>query len=141
MHRRYRPHHCELCAGPMTLLSEAQDDMHLNKKQLLEEQLKSIDYDVWHCPACLDTDTERYVAFLSPFQRCRKCRGQTFKETRTTVVPATYSSGGKDRIDGKCHFCKHKTSRIVRTPQKSNSSSSGGSSGSSGGSFGGGSSG
>lgn len=136
--RRYGPHTCEYCSGPMELLSETADDQHLNQVQRLEEKLGSVDYDVWHCPACLKTDTERYVAMFSSFKACPKCKAQTLKETRTTLVAATRSHGGKVRIDGKCYSCAHTTSRVEHTPRISSSS---GSSGGSGGSSGGGSSG
>ena len=136
--RRFRPRYCESCSGPMRLLSETEDDQHLNNVQQLEERLGSVDYDVWFCPACLSHDTDRYVAFFSSYKACPKCQAQTLRENRTTLVRATRSHGGKVRVDGHCKSCQHKTTRIEHTPRISSSS---GSSGSGGGSSGGGRSG
>lgn len=139
--RRYGPHRCESCSGPMRLLSEQDDDTHLTSVQQLEEKLGSVDYDVWYCPACLKTDTERYVAMFSAFKTCPKCHARTLKETRTVMVAATRSHGGKERYDGLCHSCSHKTSRIEHTARISSSSGSGSSGSGGGSSRGGGSSG
>lgn len=140
--RRYRPRSCTHCGGPQQLLSEQREDAHLNEVQQLEETLGSVDYDVWYCPACLKSDTERYVATFSAYRDCPKCRARTFKETRTTLVAATQSHGGKVRLDGRCESCQHTASRVENTPRLSSSSGSGSSGGgSSGGSSGGGRSG
>ncbi|MEZ5509787.1 MAG: TPM domain-containing protein [Gammaproteobacteria bacterium] len=140
--RRYRPRTCTHCGGPQQLLSEQREDSHLNAVQQLEEQLGSVDYDVWYCPACLKSDTERYVATFSAYRDCPKCRARTFKETRTTLVAATQSHGGKVRLDGRCESCQHTATRVENTPRLSSSSGSGSSGGgSSGGSSGGGRSG
>lgn len=140
--RRYRPRACAHCGGPQQLLSEQREDAHLNEVQQLEETLGSVDYDVWYCPACLKSDTERYVAALSAYHDCPKCRARTFKETSTTLVAATHSHGGKVRLDGRCESCQHTASRVENTPRLTSSSGSGRSGGgSSGGSSGGGRSG
>lgn len=143
LYRRYGPHPCEHCSGPMRLLSEAEDDQHLEKVQRLEETLGSVDYDVWYCPACLKSDTERYIVRFSGFADCPNCSARTLKETTIVLVAATRSHGGQNRIDGVCQSCSHKTSRIENTARISDSSSSsggsgGGSSGGGGGSSGGG---
>jgi uncharacterized protein len=137
--RRYRPRACEFCSGPLQLLGEAEDDKHLTQVQRLEERLGSVDYDVWYCPACLKTDTERYVALFSSYKECPKCKAHTFREIRMTLVAATRSHGGRVQIDGNCQSCKHKTTRVENTPRLSDSSGSGRSGG--GGSSGGGRSG
>ncbi|HVK99040.1 MAG TPA: TPM domain-containing protein [Dongiaceae bacterium] len=129
LYRRYGPHPCEFCSGPSRLLSEAEDDHHLNQVQRLEEKLGSVDYDVWYCPACLKGDTERYIARFSGFADCPNCSARTLKETTTILVPATRSHGGENRVDGVCQSCSHKTSRIEHTARISDSSSSGGSGG------------
>lgn len=136
--RRFRPRQCQSCSGPMHVLAEQDDDKHLNEVQRLEERLGSVDYDVWYCPACLKADTERYVATFTTYSRCPKCKAQTLQETVTTLVRATTSSTGSERVDTKCVSCAHTASEVRTTPRLSSSSSSGGSGG---GSSGGGSSG
>lgn len=131
--RRFGPRRCDKCGSPMRMLSEHEDDQQLTEVQRLEEQLGAVDYDVWHCPACLHSDTERYVALFSSFATCPKCSARTWKEEVTTLVSATTSSTGKERVDGRCLSCQHKSSKVRTTPRISESSGSGGgSSGSSG---------
>lgn len=135
---RYRPRSCPSCRTPMRLLSETEEDHHLDNTQQLEEKLRAVDYDVWYCPACLNTQTERYVAFNSGYRACVQCRAHTYSETTTTLVSATQSRGGKVRIDGLCKSCEHTTTRTQNTPRLSSTSGSGSGGG---GSFGGGGSG
>ena len=118
--------------------------------QLLEEQIGSVDYDVWICPACLNADSERYVKTFSRFQDCPRCKGRTFKEGPQEVIrAATTSHSGTARVEGRCVSCNHKRVRTVILPRIQESSGSGssgggfggGGGGGGGGSFGGGSSG
>jgi uncharacterized protein len=138
--RRYGPHKCEKCGGPMHLLSEQEDDKRLSKTQQIEEQLGSVDYDVWECPACMHHGVEAHTALATEYGECPECHALTLKEDVTTLVEATTSHGGSERIDAHCLACNHRFKTTRDTPRLSeSSSSSGGSSG--GGSSGGGSSG
>jgi uncharacterized protein len=153
-YRRFGPHGCSKCGTHLALLSELDDDPKLTSVQQLEEQIGSVDYDVWVCPACLNQDTERYIKTFSRFRECPKCRARTYEEDpQRTVRSATTISQGLAQIDGRCVACKYKTSRQVAlpviVPVSTSSGSSGGSmggggwsgGGGGGGSFGGGSSG
>ncbi|MGD9634907.1 MAG: YgcG family protein [Pirellulales bacterium] len=143
-YRRFGPHGCSKCGARLELLSEQEDDPKLQPVQRLEEQIGSVDYDVWFCPACLNADTERYVKHFSGFTDCPECHGRTFKEeSPVETVPATRISSGTARVDGRCVFCNHKSVRYIVLPQlpdpsTSNSSYSGSSGGGSFGGFGGG---
>jgi uncharacterized protein len=151
-YRRFGPHGCSKCGTHLELLSEQEDDPKLSSVQRLEEQIGSVDYDVWICRACLNGDTERYVKRFSGFQDCAACKARTFKsDPQEVLVPATRTSTGRARIEGRCISCNHKTVQNIvlpKLPQPSSSSgrSSGGRSfgggggGSGGGGFGGGSS-
>jgi len=146
-YRRYRPHHCSKCGSRLELLDEKADDEKLSPVQRLEEKLGAVDYDVWYCPACLNTDTEQYVGYFSGFQECPSCHARTFKEgPQRIVVAATTISGGLAEVEGECVSCNKKRRRTIVLPRITESSSSSGSSSSGGGggggsSFGGGSSG
>lgn len=137
---RFGPHGCSKCGSKLVLLPETEDNSKLTEVQKLEEQLGSVDYDVWFCPACLNSDTIQYVATFSSFVKCPNCQNMTAKETRTTVRSATRSSTGLARINGNCVHCKHTYVRNEVIPRIS-SSSGGSGGGGGGGSFGGGSSG
>lgn len=141
--RRYGPHKCKKCGGPMHLLSEDEDNKRLNKTQQLEEQLGSIDYDVWECPACMHHDIDAHTALATEYGECPECHALTLKEDVTTLVEATTHHGGSERIDAHCLACDHRFKTTRDTPRLSESSSSsgggsGGSSSGSGGSSGGG---
>jgi uncharacterized protein len=136
-YRRYGPHGCSKCGTQLELLSEQDDDPKLTSVQLLEEQIGSVDYDVWICPACLNQDTERYVKNFSGFADCPACNARTFKEDPpVTIQAATTISAGSAQIDGRCVSCNHKSVRMIVLPRIQQSTSSSGAS-SSGGSFGG----
>lgn len=143
-YRRFGPHGCSKCGAQLELLSEQDDDPKLLPVQRLEEEIGSVDYDVWFCHACLNQDTERYVKTFSRFKDCTECKGRTFKEDPAVeITPATRVSTGQSRVDGRCVFCNHKTVRyivlpILPDPSTSDSSFSGGGGGFGGGGGGGG---
>jgi uncharacterized protein len=138
---RFGPHGCPKCGGSMMLLDEAKDDERLNAVQQLEEQLGSVDYDVWFCPACLATDTDSYVKWFSGFSPCPKCRHRTFSEMRTVTLEPTQLQTGTARYAGHCASCRHSQTHEEIIPRVSSSSGSSFGGGGGGGSGGGGSSG
>jgi uncharacterized protein len=147
--RRYRnhPRTCAGCQGNMIKLDEKADDAYLSKAQLIEENIRSVDYDVWQCTACQNTEAWNYPNRSSRYKNCSYCGSQTsYLISRKTLRAATYSSSGQgEEIYGCVHCGKRKRStysiaRLERS-SSSGSSSGGSSSSSSGGSWGGGSSG
>ncbi len=148
---RYRnaPRFSKLNGKPMKLLTNYDEIEFLAEAQLLEEELKSILYDVWI------TEDESDIMFLEyegpngrKYSDCKECSYKTFgKISSLVLVAATYDHGGT-RIDKyECRNCNYKEEKEIETPQKSrpSESSSGSSfsssSSSSSSSFGGGSSG
>ena len=141
---RFRPRRCLHCNSMRERLSEQADDAHLTAGQKKEEQLASVDYDVWWCATCRDVLVLSYQAWFSGYSKCAKCGQVTAKSHSQTLVSATYDHGGTVEVTETCQFCNHvrsyqrHTARLTRTSSSSSSSSS--SSRSSGSSFGGGSS-
>lgn len=137
---RRRPRNCSECSNDMALLPEDRDDEHLEGGQILEEYLKSVDYDVWLCTYCDHLEINRYQKWFSRKSNCEACGYRTLITTSTTLVSATEYSSGTKRLDYNCKNCGHCDSETRSIPRLSSSSS--GSSYSSGGSssFGGGSS-
>ncbi len=131
---RRRPRLCQKCRSPMQRLDESADDQHLNAGERLEENLESVDYDIWLCPSCNTTEKLKYRAWFSSFGTCPHCGMRTLEETTQVLQEATYSHEGSRRISGECRHCHHRTERTESIPQKQRSESR--SSGSS--SFGGG---
>ncbi len=129
----------------MHKLSEEEDDMYLEKGQIAEEAVKSVDYDVWLTGEDDDVLIQKYKRWFSKYNACPKCKYKTYyKVYDRTVTPATYSSSGTGERKHKCTNCGHTKKTRYTIPKKTrNSSSSSGSSSYSGGSssWGGGSSG
>jgi uncharacterized protein len=121
---RRRPRRCDRCGSGMVRLDEARDDAHLSPAELKEESIESVDYDVWACQGCSGVTKLRYGAWFTRYAKCPKCGAKTKSDTTTTLVEATYSSGGRVRIDEHCEFCGYRHSYERTTPKKTRSSSS-----------------
>lgn len=132
--QRHKPRVCPIDGTTMRRLDEVQDDLHLDPGQLTEEQLKSVDYDVWLCPKCGHTTVEGYNALLGKYSPCRSCGHRTAESNSQTLQAATYTSEGLRQVDYHCLNCGDSWSETVTIPRKERSESS------SSGSFGGGSS-
>lgn len=141
---RVAPRFSKQTGAPMRLLDEQEDDAHLLPGQITEEEIGSVDYDVWIPDDDSDVLILRYDALFSKYQKCPSCGFRCYHHARTqTVKVATYSSAGKQRIVWDCKNCHYEKVTFKTIPKKTRSSS-GGSSWSSGGggsSWGGGSSG
>lgn len=129
---------------PMHRLTEQADDAHLLPGQITEEDIGSVDYDVWVPEDDSDVLILRYDKLFSKYNKCPSCGFKSYHHARTqTITPATYSSSGKKRIVWECKNCHYEKVTYKTIPKKTQSSSSGGFSGGGGGggSWGGGSSG
>ena len=137
---------CGECGTAMILLDEKKDDEFLLKSQLLEESIKSVDYDVWLCPSCHTHYALGYNSKFSKYKACSSCGTKaSFLQSDITKVAPTYDSTGIGEKTYKCMYCKRisieEYSIAQRTRSSGSGSSSGSSSSSSSGSSGGGSSG
>jgi uncharacterized protein len=147
--RKWRndPRLCPQCGKPMNKLDEITDDNYLQSIQRIEENIKSIDYDVWLCSGCSNKTIEKFRGNkYGLFTQCPHCNGITGKHIASKVIiHPTYSSTGQREISFNCIGCNKNFTRIEVIPRLERSSSSGSSSSSSsssgGSSFGGGSSG
>ncbi|MEO1140368.1 MAG: TPM domain-containing protein [Pseudomonadota bacterium] len=140
LYRRYLRYHARFCPidrTKMELLAEHWDDAHLKPGQLKEEELQSVDYDVWQCPKCEHRTIEAYKSWFSRYGACRSCGYRTLEGETEILEAATTSSTGRKRVSYSCLNCGDQYEVIKTIPKVSQSSysSSGGSS-----SFGGGSS-
>jgi uncharacterized protein len=141
---------CKSCNGEMKKLDEINDDNYLTKAQIVEEQISSVDYDVWQCQACQATEFWHFPNRFSKYSECPSCKAKAYyRASSRTVKSATYSSSGKGEETHECKACGKKTKSTYTIAQLTSSSSSSSSSGSSfsssssssGGSWGGGHSG
>ena len=141
------PRRCPNGHGFMKRLSEQADNAHLDAPSVLEEQLGSVDYDVWACARCDATKVVPHRKLFSGYHACPKCKRRTLKRSSRQLVAPSYSATGTREVTESCKNCGHSGRRRETIPMlvrsSSGSSSSGGWSGGGGGgsSFGGGSSG
>jgi len=148
--RAKRPPRCPNGHGPMQRLSHEAEGAKLSHEERLEEELKSVNYDVWVCGQCSESMVIPHNAWFTSYRRCDQCGRRTSLATSKTLIPATQLNEGLVEVTTDCRNCsahnvaRHMTPRLP-TPSSSSSDSSGfsssGSSGGGGSSFGGGSAG
>ena len=146
---RFRPRLCPKGHGKMRLLSEEEDDTEIAEGGRFEEQIKSVNYDVWRCQAvgCAERLVIPRKNWLSGYSDCPNCHRRALTSSTVTLVAATQMSTGLEETTTTCAFCKssratrHVTPVLPSPPPPSSPSSSssfgGSSSGGSGSSFGG----
>ena len=123
--RRYRPPGCPQGHGAMTRLDEQHDDARLAPEERIEEQLGSIDYDVWACARCDAVVVKPWTKWFSGYTRCDRCRRLTVKTTERTLRSATTMSEGLVEVTKRCGNCGAYDIRRHETPRLSTSTSSG----------------
>ncbi|MEJ8562247.1 TPM domain-containing protein [Yoonia sp. GPGPB17] len=103
--KRNRPRTCPNDGSRMRRYLEETEDDSLSPGQLMEEQLESVDYDVWYCDRCDHVTIEGYRAWFSRYGACRECNFRTVEGDSRVVRSATYSSTGLRETDYDCHHC------------------------------------
>jgi uncharacterized protein len=107
---------CQTCKIPMRLLSESEEDTHLNKKQQHEEEIRSVLYDVYHCSRCGSSKIVDKEISFSGFSRCVSCDTKAMTSGSKTITPATYKSGGLIEIFQRCSHCGFNQTNTQSTP-------------------------
>ena len=139
---RNKPRMCPNGHGKMRRLSESEDDARLDAGQRTEEEVHSVDYDVWVCDTCNAATVVQYNRWFTLYRACPQCKRRTLKTTEKVITSPTYTSTGKGQRTKSCKNCGFNKVEEYTIARKTVSSSGGGSSGGGGGggSFGGGSS-
>ncbi len=140
---RHTPMACPRCDTTMRLLSEREEDDFLASGQIAEENVKSVDYDVWHCDNCQNTCVLPYLSAITPYQTCPQCGARTYKlDSDVVMIAATTTHAGQGQKTFRCQHCHYekKMPYIIPRRQQNVVIVGGGSRGgfSGGGSFGGG---
>lgn len=111
---RYTPRISPKSGKAMKLLSEDEEDVYLDEGMQAEENVFSVDYDVW-----IDEDTgytkiEKYSGHLHAL-RCPECNYQTFKVVREEILesPSDTKEGQLMKFF-KCDYCEHKERKSFR---------------------------
>lgn len=102
---RYTPRVNPETGSKMRLLSEDEEDVHLDEGMIAEEDVFSVDYDVWIDEATGYTKIEKYKGHLEALQ-CNNCGFYTMKVVREEIVePATAEKDGELIKHYECQYC------------------------------------
>jgi hypothetical protein len=103
---RYMPRINPKTGNKMRLLAEHEEDVHLDEGMKAEEDVFSIDYDVWVDEETKDVLVEKYQGHLQALQ-CGSCGFYTLKVVREEITqPATADSPGELIKHYECSYCK-----------------------------------
>jgi len=89
----------------MRLLSEDEEDVHLDEGMIAEENIFSVDYDVWIDEITGYTKIEKYPGHLQA-EKCDRCNMQTLKIEREEITKQpTENEDGEMIRHFKCTYC------------------------------------
>jgi len=105
---RYTAPVCGLCGIPMRVLSEQEEDAYLTQNQQAEENLHSVDYDVWLCPQCGAKRIFSYPdARSAQYKKCPACGSHAYRFVREVVIKSpTPLTDGRGAKIYRCDVCK-----------------------------------
>jgi len=102
---RYTPR-LSKTGNEMRLLSEEEEDVHLDEGMQAEENVFSIDYDVWVDELTGEVQIEKYLGYLEALE-CGSCGFRTLKLNKEEIISsATEESEGKLLKYYKCTYCE-----------------------------------
>ena len=112
-------HICPSCGAKMTKLAEDVDNQYLSAAQDMEERLNSVDYDVWKCPQCGETDVYSFVNDSSTYKECGYCHARALKLASTSVIKdSTSQQEGIGLRNYVCLNCKQHVSEKCTIAKK-----------------------
>lgn len=103
---RYTPR-ISKAGNKMKLLSEDEEDVHLNEGMQAEENIFSIDYDVWIDEKTEEVRIEKYQGHLISLQ-CNNCGFYTMRVQREEIVERAEDGSPKELLKHyQCSYCKN----------------------------------
>jgi hypothetical protein len=113
---RYKPR-VSPAGNQMKLLSEDEEDAYMDEGMIAEENVYSVDYDVWKDEKTGFIQIEKYSGHLHALQ-CPECNYQTFKVIREEVIKApTATEEGELLKHFQCGYCGYKAKKTVHLKQ------------------------
>jgi hypothetical protein len=104
---RYTPRINPKNGHKMRLLREDEEDVHLNEGMQAEENIFSIDYDVWVDETTSDVKIEKYRGHLIALQ-CKNCGFYTMKVLKEEIVERNEDGSPKELVKHyQCSYCKN----------------------------------
>jgi hypothetical protein len=111
---RYSPRKSPKTGKPMKLLSEEEEDVYLDEGMQAEENVFSVDYDVWIDEETGFTRIEKYAGHLVALQ-CPECSYQTLKVVKEEILESpTENEEGELMKFFKCDYCGYKERKAFR---------------------------
>jgi hypothetical protein len=111
---RYTPRKSPKTGKPMKLLSEEEEDVYLDEGMQAEENVFSVDYDVWIDEETGHTQIEKYAGHLVALQ-CPECSYQTLKVVKEEILESpTETEEGELMKFYKCDYCGYKERKAFR---------------------------
>ena len=111
---RYTPRVSPKTGKPMKLLSEDEEDVYLDEGMQAEENVFSVDYDVWIDEESGYTKIEKYAGHLIALQ-CPECNYQTLKVVKEEILESpTEVEEGELMKFYKCEYCGYKERKAFR---------------------------
>ncbi len=108
---RYKPRISPKTGKPMKLLSEEEEDVYLDEGMQAEEDIFSVDYDVWVDEETGYTKIEKYAGHLHALQ-CPECNYQTFRVHKEEILKApSTTEEGELMKHFECGYCGHKAKK------------------------------
>ena len=102
---RYTPRVKPETGNKMKLLSEEEEDAYLDEGMQAEENVFSIDYDVWIDESTGYTKIEKYKGHLSALQ-CDRCGFQTLRLSKEEIISEpTENEDGELLKEYTCTYC------------------------------------
>jgi len=103
---RYTPR-ISSAGNKMKLLTEEEEDVHLDEGMQAEENIFSIDYDVWMDEKTKEIKIEKYKGHLIALQ-CHNCGFYTMRVNREEIVERYPDGSPKELIKHyQCTYCKN----------------------------------
>lgn len=104
---RTKTRRCPNCNHKMKRLDEDEDNKYLTPAQDTEERLNSVDYDVWLCPRCGETDILPFVK-ATTYTTCSLCGAKACSLTNDRIImQASVARDGRGIKEYTCHNCRH----------------------------------
>jgi uncharacterized membrane protein YgcG len=96
---------CPHCRVPAQRLDGGAAAGYLDGGQRREQQMGSMRYTVWRCPACGQHEIQRREPRFGRREACPECSYQTLHVDRETLESPTSASEGKRRVQMDCAHC------------------------------------
>ena len=111
---RFQPRISPKSGKPMKLLSEDEEDVYLDEGMQAEENIFSIDYDVWIDEETGYTKIEKYSGHLHADQ-CPECSYQTMRVVKEEIIKSPgYDEEGQLEKYYNCGYCSYKTKKAFK---------------------------